>query len=98
MQTLKKIIASVLILILTLMLINIGAGQIARARSAGASIGQFMGFILVLFGLLFSTRWRLKLAGRTYKVGRQAFAVLWFCESVLGILIGLTFMFRAGVG
>lgn len=54
--------------------------------------GRLFGLAIVLAGLFYSTRWLLVLSGRKYKVGRQALAILWCVESVLGILLGFVFL------
>lgn len=92
MQIIKKIIASILIAIFALMLIGASVAKVPPARSTAERIGQIIGYLFILLGLFYSTRWRLKLAGRCYKVGRQSFAALWFCESILGILLGFNFI------
>jgi uncharacterized membrane protein len=97
MQTAKKLVASALIVLFVLIAIGASGAKLPPAKSTAERIGQLTGYVLILLGLFFSTRWRLKLAGRTYKVGRQAFAVLWFCESILGILLGLVFISRVGI-
>ena len=75
-------------------------GQSTRHDPAGSraeAIGRLLGLVIVLAGLFYSTRWLLVLSGRKHKVGRQAFAVLWCCESVLGVLLGLAFLRSIGL-
>jgi hypothetical protein len=45
----------------------------------------------------FSARWYIKLSGHTYKVSRQAWAVILFWHSVLATLFGFAMMFAASV-
>jgi hypothetical protein len=95
MILLKKVGAVLSISLFVLMLI----GQYARHDQGSGledAIGRLFGLAIVLGGLFYSTRWLLVLSGRKYKVGRQAFAILWCVESVLGILLG--FVFLKGVG
>jgi hypothetical protein len=52
--------------------------------------------LLVLTGLFFSSRWRIKLSGHTYKAGRQTLAVLLFWFSLVGLLGGFIMIFAVG--
>jgi hypothetical protein len=95
MILLKKAGAVLSICLFALMLI----GQSTRhdqGTGPAYATGRLFGLVIVLAGLFYSTRWLLVLSGRKYKVGRQAFAILWCVESVLGILVG--FVFLKGIG
>jgi hypothetical protein len=88
MILLKKIGAILSICLFVLMLL----GQTTRPNLGGGSayaIGRLAGLVIALGGLYYSTRWLLILNGRKHKVGRQAFAILWCAESLLGVLAGL---------
>ena len=52
-----------------------------------AAMGTFTGILIQVFGLYFSCRWRMTLARRTHKVGRQTGATILFWYFVLAALI-----------
>jgi hypothetical protein len=91
MILLKKIVAVLFICLFALMLVGQGARH-DQNTGPGYATGRLAGLVIVLAGLFYSTRWLLVLSGRKYKVGRQAFAILWCVESVLGILVGFVFL------
>ena len=96
MILLKKVGAVLSICLFVLMLI----GQSTRhdqGSSPAYAIGKLFGLVIVLAGLFYSTRWLLILSGRKHKVGRQAFAILWCVEFVLGVLLGFAFLRGIGV-
>jgi hypothetical protein len=95
MNLLKKVGAVVSICLFVLMLL----GQSTRhdpATGRADAIERLAIMVLTLVGLFYSTRWLLVLSGRKHKVGRQAFAILWCCESVLGVLLGFAFFRSVG--
>jgi len=95
----KKKFANALVAFFILMLLggSANASKIHHAEGGLAGlIGELTGYAFVLLGLFYSTRWTLTLSGHSYKVGRQAFATLWFWESILGMLLAL-FMLRISV-
>ena len=94
MILLKKLGAVLSICLFVLMLIGQSTRNDHGSGSAYA-IGRLFGLVIVLAGLFYSTTWLLILSGRKHKVGRQAFAILWCVESILGILLG-GFFVRGG--
>ena len=85
--------AGVIFLICLLIVMIIGQ----TTRDTGVSpIAKLFILIGTLVALFYSVRWLLILSGRKYRVGSQAFAILWCIESILGVLLGLA-LFR-GVG
>ena len=62
-----------------------------RIRSRGSPSG----FALLVVGLYFSVRWRIKLSGHDYRVGRQTLATILFWYSIVAIFIGLMMPFCA---
>jgi hypothetical protein len=89
MNVFKKVLASLSICLFIVMLLGQSVRQDHAARDTAYAVGRLAGLVIALAGLFYSTRWLLLLSGRRHKVGRQAFATLWCCESVLGILLGL---------
>ena len=86
----KKLAADALITILVLMIISGGTRtetSVQPGDVAGA-LGRLTALLLLLVGLFLSVRWRVKLSGHNYKVGRQAIAAILFWYSLLAILFG----------
>jgi hypothetical protein len=90
MLLLKKIGAVLSICLFVLMLIR--QTRLDEPGYPGYAIGRLAVVVIALAGLFYSTRWLLILSGRKHKVGLQAFATLWCVESVLGVLLGFTFV------
>lgn len=87
----KKLAADALITILVLMIISGGTRtetSVQPGDVAGA-LGRLTALLLLLVGLFLSVRWRVKLSGHNYKVGRQAIAAILFWYSLLAILFGV---------
>jgi hypothetical protein len=95
MNAFKKTLAGICICLFVLMLLGQSTNRGGHGREDAYIRLAVM--ILTLVGLFYSTRWFLILSGRTHKVGRQAFAILWCCESILGILLGFGIIQWGGV-
>jgi hypothetical protein len=89
----KKIVAAVLITLFVLIIIgaSIQAGEThTRPEDVGGALIHLA--VLVIFplmGLFYSARWRMKLSGHSWRVGRQTLAVILFWYSFFGVLLGL---------
>jgi len=72
----KKIAATILIVLFSLMLLSANASLVKAPKGDIAYlIGQLIGVVLVVLGLIFSIRWRVRLAGYQQTAGRQALAI-----------------------
>jgi len=94
----KKVLAGFLIALFTLM--NFAGPyhlQQHPPQSAAEAIGNMVGLVLDIGFLFFSVRWYIMLSGHTYKVNRQAWAVILFWYSVLATLVGLVMIFAVSV-
>jgi hypothetical protein len=88
----KKIIASLLVVLFVLMILGAANQAYKTHRQPGdvaGAIGALMGYLLLWVGLYFSAQWRIQLAGHTYKVGRQTVATLLFWYAVFAAFVGL---------
>lgn len=93
----KKILAIVLIVLFTLMIIGQSsqAGKTPHLHQGDVAgfLGEIIGYLLLYVGLYYSTKWLMKLSGRSYKVGRQTLAALLFWYSCFAAFFGLTMMY-----
>jgi len=88
----KKLCANLLVALLVLMIIS-ASGQAGKTHRQPGDIAGAMGaliaYLLLFVGLYYSARWRIKLSGHTYKLGRQTVATLLFWYAVFAVFIGL---------
>lgn len=88
----KKTVGTILIIILSFWIIGIatrgGSVQPASRDRTGAVTGIIF-VALLMVGLFFSVRWRMKLSGHHYKLGRQTTAAILFWYSSLAAMIGI---------
>ncbi len=92
----KKLVANVLIAFFILLIAgSVNQSTKHQSASSAEALGQLTAQLLVFIGLFFSSRWRMKLSGHTYKVGRQTLAILLFWFSLFGLLGGLILPFAA---
>ena len=86
----KKSLANLLVAFFVLFII--GGSTTARniqPGDVGGALAILVTYILLFVGLFYSARWRVKLAGHNYKVGRQTTAAILFWYSVLAAVVGL---------
>ena len=67
-------------------------------RNPAEATGALIGCLSLFVGLYYSARWRMKLAGHTYKIGRQTVAALVFWYSVFAAFIGLVMVLYTQAG
>ena len=88
----NRVIANTLIMLFILMIIAASAQagkSMATPGDVAGTLGALTGYFLLIVGLFYSVRWRMKIAGRKYKLGRQTFAVLLFWYSAFAAVIGI---------
>jgi hypothetical protein len=93
----KKLCADLLIAFFVFGTVG-GSAQATKIQTPGdvyEVAGRLTGFALLVVGLYFSVRWRIKLSGHDYRVGRQTLATILFWYSIVAIFIGLMMPFYA---
>jgi hypothetical protein len=75
-----------------------GSAQAAMMQTPGdvyEVAGRLTGFALLVAGLYFSVRWRIKLSGHDYRVGRQTLATMLCWYAIVAAFIGLMMPYYA---
>ncbi len=92
----KKFCASALIALFVLLIIS-ASSQAGKTHhqpgDVAGALGALTGYLSLFVGLFLSARWRMRLSGHTYKVGRQTLATLLFWYAVFAVFIGLMMPF-----
>ena len=86
----KKSFAGFLIALFSLLIVEQPrTAQLYPAKDDAEAFGQTVGLALLVGFLFFSVRWYIKLSGHTYKISRQAWAVILLWCSVIATAVGV---------
>jgi hypothetical protein len=89
----KKILATILIVLFSLLLLSANAELSKEHRSDWAYLlGQLVSVALIITGLIFSIKWQVKLSGHINTSGRQAVAIflgVFCCWGLLLVVLSL---------
>jgi hypothetical protein len=85
----KKFLATILIVIFSLMLLTQNASKIPKEADLGYLMGRLCGIALVVAGFILSVKWQIKLSGFTKTSGRQAVAIFLIVFCTWGLFLVL---------